>query len=128
MSHQAGIWIDHKKAVIVTIKNGQIGTSTLVSDVGPHAHYSGSQEGGGEKKYEERHARNLDRYYEEVIARLDEPDELLLFGPGEAKTELKGRIGRSKALADSAISVMNSDKLTEPQIIATVKEHYEAAR
>ena len=59
MSHQAGIWIDHKKAVIVTISAGHVSTKTLVSGVGPHTHYAGSQEGGGEKKYEERHTRTL---------------------------------------------------------------------
>ena len=51
MSHEVGIWIDHKKAVVVTISAGHVSTKTLMSDVGPHTRYSGSQEGGGEKKY-----------------------------------------------------------------------------
>ena len=36
MSHDVGVWIDHKKAVIVFISGGQITTKTLNSDVGPH--------------------------------------------------------------------------------------------
>ena len=128
MSHEVGIWIDHKKAVIVTISGGHVRAKTLVSDVGPHTHYAGSQEGGGEKKYEERHSQDLDRYYDDVISLLGEPDALLLFGPGEAKLQLKSRLGRSKVLSESVVAVESADKLTDPQIVAKVREHFESAR
>ena len=124
MSHEVGIWIDHKKAVVVTLSAGQVSTKTLMSDVGPHTRYSGSQEGGGEKKYEERHSQDLDRYYDDVISQLGEPDALLLFGPGEAKLQLKDRLGRSNVLSESIVAVESADQLTDPQIVAKVKEHY----
>ena len=108
MSHEVGIWIDHKKAVVVTISAGHVSTKTLMSDVGPHTRYSGSQEGGGEKKYEERHSQDLDRYYDDVISQLGEPDALLLFGPGEAKLQLKDRLGRSNVLQESIVAVENA--------------------
>jgi hypothetical protein len=121
-----GIWIDHKKAVIVSISAGHVTTKTLESDVGPHPHFSGSQEGGGEKKYEERHSHELDRFYDDVIRQCGEPDALLLFGPGEAKLQLKDRLGRSSA--ERNVAVESADKLTDPQIVAKVKEHYGIAR
>ena len=123
-----GVWIDHKKAVIVSITAGEVTTRTLTSDVGAHPHYSGSQEGGGEKRYEERHNQDLDRYYDDVIGQLGKPDALLLFGPGEAKLQLKERLGRSKELPESVVAVESTDKLTDPQIVAKVKEHYGIAR
>ena len=128
MSHDAGVWIDHKKAVIVSITAGEVTIRTLTSDVGAHPHYSGSREGGGEKKYEERHSHELDRYYDDVISQLGEPDALLLFGPGEAKLQLKDRLGRSNVLSDSVVAVESADKLTDPQIVAKVKEHFGIAR
>jgi len=128
MSHEVGIWVDHKKAVIVTISAGHASTKTVVSDVGPHTHYAGSQEGGGEKKYEERNTADLDRYYDDVISQLGEPSAVLLFGPGEAKLQLKHRLGRSNVLSDSIVAVESADKLTDPQIVAKVKEHYGIAR
>ena len=70
MSHDVGVWIDHKKAIIVSIAAGEVTTRTLTSDIGGHPHYSGSQEGGGEKKYEQRHTQDLDRYYDDVVVRL----------------------------------------------------------
>ena len=106
----------------------RITTRTLESDVGPYSNYSGSQEGGGEKKYEERHNQDLDRYYDDVIGQLGKPDAVLLFGPGEAKLQLKERLGRSKVSSETIVAVESTDKLTDPQIVAKVKEHYGIAR
>ena len=124
MSKDVGVWIDRKRAVIVSIAAGEVTTRTLTSDVGAHPRYSGSQEGGGEKRYEERHNQDLDRYYDDVIGQLGKPDALLLFGPGEAKLQLKARLGRSQGSSESIVAVESTDKLTDPQIVAKVKEHY----
>ena len=62
MNDKAGMWIDHKKAVIVSLSGGRVTTKTLESGVGAHPHFSGQQDGGGEKKCEERRGQNLDRY------------------------------------------------------------------
>jgi hypothetical protein len=133
MNHKVGIWIDHKKAVIVSALAGRVTTRTLKSQVGPHARYSsragyptadGPKDGGGEKKYEERFGQQLDRYYDEVISQLGQPEALLIFGPGEAKLQLKERLGRSKVLSERVVGIETTDKLTDPQIVAKVKEHY----
>jgi hypothetical protein len=128
MSYNVGVWIDHKKAVIVSIAEEQVTTTTLESDVGPHPHYSGSQEGGGEKKYEERHNLRLDQYYDKVISQIGQPNALLLFGPGEAKLQLKNRLDDSQTSSERIVAVESTDKLTDPQIVAKVKDHYGVAR
>jgi hypothetical protein len=123
MNHKVGIWIDHKKAVVVSASASGVTAKTLESEVGPHTRYSGPQDGGGEKKYEDRHGQHLDRYYDEVITQLGQPEAVLIFGPGEAKLQLKERLSRS-TLSDRIIGIETTDKLTDPQIIAKVKEHY----
>ena len=82
MSHDVGIWIDHKRAVIVHASAEGTTTETMESDVGAHPHFGGQQDGGGEKKYEERHGQDLDRYFDAVIDQLAGPDRLLILGPG----------------------------------------------
>jgi hypothetical protein len=119
-----GVWIDHKKAVIVSSSQGHITTKTLESDVAAHPHFSGQQDGGGEKKYEERHRRSLEQYYDEVVNHLGKPEALLIFGPGEAKLELKERLGRSGAPSRLIVEIEATDKLTDPQIVEKVKEHF----
>jgi hypothetical protein len=126
MSCNVGIWIDHKKAVIVSASGDRVTARTLESEVGPHARYSGRagyptsdgpQGGGGEKKYEGRYGRHLDRYYDEVIRQLGEPEALLIFGPGEAKLQLKARLSRSKALSERIVGLETTDKLSDPHTV-----------
>ena len=124
MNDKVGIWIDHKKAVIVSASADRVTAKTLESDVGPHPRYSDQQDGRGEKNYEERHGQHLDRYYDEVISQLGQPAALLIFGPGEAKLQLKERLIRSKPLAERIVGIETTDKLTDPQIVAKVKQHY----
>ena len=128
MSLMVGVWIDHKNAVIVSASEGHVTTQTLASDVGAHPHFGGQQDGGGEKKYEERHRQSLDRYYDEVIDHLGEPEALLIFGPGEAKLELKERLGRSRPPSQLVVEIESADQLTDPQIVAKVKDHYSETR
>ena len=68
MNHKVGIWLDHKKAVIVSASEDHVTAKTLESQIGPHARYSGGagyptpdgpQNGGGEKKYEGRYDQLL---------------------------------------------------------------------
>ena len=115
----------------------RVTTKTLESEVGPHARYSdhsgyptpdGPRGGGGEKAYEERYAQLLDRYYDEVVRLLARPEALLIFGPGEAKLQLKERISRCRGLCDRIVGIETTDTLTNPQIVAKVKEHYGIAR
>ena len=82
----------------------------------------------GRRSTEERHNQDLDRYYDDVISQLGEPDALLLFGPGEAKLQLKERLGRSRGPSERIVAVESTDKLTDPQIVAKVKEHYRIGR
>ena len=124
MSQKTGVWIDHRKAVIVSASGDGVATKTLASDVAGHPRYGGQQDGGGEQKYEARHGQNLDRYYDEVIGLLGQPEAILIFGPGEAKLELKARLGRSKSPSAPAVDVEAADQLTEPQIVAKVREHF----
>ena len=128
MDHTVGIWIDHERAVVVSVSAGRVTTKTLESDVGAHPRYSGQQDDGGEKKYEERHRQRLEQYYEEVISQLGQPEALLIFGPGEAKLELKERLSRSKTFSERTIDIETADTLTDPQIVARVKEHFRIDR
>jgi hypothetical protein len=124
MSQNVGIWIDHRKAVIVSTSGDEVTIRTLQSDVAGHPHYGGQQDGGGEQKYEARHGQQLDRYYDEVIGRLDHPEAVWIFGPGEAKLELKARLARAKSPSAPTVDVDAADQMTDPQIVAKVKEHF----
>jgi hypothetical protein len=134
MNDRVGIWIDHGKAVIVSASPDRVTINTLESKVGPHSRYSsragatmpegGPQDEGGEKGYEARYRQHLNQYYDEVISHLGQREALLILGPGEAKLQLKERLSHSKTLPKCIVEIETTDKLTDPQIVAKVKEHY----
>jgi hypothetical protein len=82
--------------------------------------WGGAQDGGGEKRYEARHGQELNRFFDEVIGQLDPLASLYLFGPGEAKQQLKNRLGRVPRFAHVPVRVESSDKLTESDIVSKV--------
>ncbi|MEQ1730645.1 MAG: hypothetical protein ABL982_19935 [Vicinamibacterales bacterium] len=124
-----GIWIDHRKAIIVSASAGLVTTKTVESEVEAHPRYSGFREAGrGEKQYEGRHAESLHHYYDAVIGQLGQPDAVLIFGPGEAKLELKERLRRASTASAQVVEVETADALTEPQVVARVKEHFHVGR
>ena len=72
---------------------------------------------------EREYSGHLANYYDEVISCLRPAEAILLFGPGEAKGELRKRIERNK-LDVRITSCETSDKMTERQISQKVRRHY----
>jgi hypothetical protein len=124
MATNIGIWIDHRKAVITTATADRIITKTIYSRLSQHPHYAGSQDGGGERKYEERFRQGLNRFFDAVAGHIGHPDALFIFGPGEAKHELKARLVHANAIPAEVVDLEAADDLTDPQIIAKVKVHF----
>ncbi|MBU0740977.1 hypothetical protein KKA85_12135 [bacterium] len=137
MERKVGLWVDHRKAVIVTITPDGSTSKTLESEVEPRFHYSGgsrssttygSQQAGAEKTRDERHTRQLATYYARVISEIGDAGSVFIMGPGEAKQELRKRLEASKDMAARIACVEPSDKLTDPQITARVKQFYNVPR
>ncbi len=95
MKRQAGLWIDHRKAVIVMVSDEGEETVEIDSNMEANVHAPGrsrSEESSSEDIRDRQHTNQLDRYYEEVVAVVRNADTLLIFGPGEAKGELRKRL------------------------------------
>ncbi len=72
---------------------------------------------------ERRFAGHLSDYYDEVIASIRDAESILIFGPGEAKGELKKRLRKDKL--DGRIAAMQTvDRMTDREIAARVREYF----
>ncbi len=121
---EAGVWIDHRKAVIAilagaTKEMGEV-TSNLAKDV---RHSGGAPEDRAEDQQGRRIAGHLNRYYDEVITRVRKAGSILILGPGEAKIELAARLG-NKGLRDRVVGIETADKMTGRQIAARVRRRF----
>jgi hypothetical protein len=66
---------------------------------------------------------HLDIYYDEVIASIADAESIMIFGPGEAKEELKKRLEKVN-LGKRIAAVTTADKMTDNQIVAMVKKRF----
>ncbi|MDR3665747.1 MAG: hypothetical protein P4L35_02780 [Ignavibacteriaceae bacterium] len=124
MKKEVGLWIDRRRAAIVTMKNGDLDMQQVVSDIDKQTRFSGGAEDFSEEDIEERRFENhLRKYYDEIISNIHDAESIYIFGPGEAKIELKKRID-GKSFIGKKIHVETEDKMTDRQITAKVKRHF----
>jgi stalled ribosome rescue protein Dom34 len=117
-----GLWIDHRKAVIVFLK-GQAEEIKQINSEAEKSHgHSGSSVRADDLLQNEA-TEHLNRYYDEVIAGLQNASAILIMGPGEAKGELKKRLEKNHQ-DGREIELETADKLTDRQIAAQAREYF----
>ena len=122
MKKAVGLWIDHRKAVIVSVTDKGEETSLIKSDMEKHVRYSGAtQEDSAEDQRDTRFTGHLNKYYDHVISSIRDAESILILGPGEAKVELQKRLER-EALSGRVVGIETVDKMTNRQIAARVRQ------
>lgn len=128
MKKKIGVWIDHRRAwiAIPTGKKGVKATTIQVeSDIDEHAHISKGLRsnitpGSMDRTSEDNHQRNIQthlaKYYDQVIANMCDAEAILIFGPGQAKIELKNRIKAERPTWNTP-DIEPADKMTSQEII-----------
>ena len=127
MKKGIGLWIDHRKAVIVIISDEGEEVKEITSNIEKHVRFSGgaSEGGQGEDVRDRQFINHLNSYYDTVIAVIRDGDSFQIFGPGEAKGELEKRL-EHEGLKEHILAIETVDKMTDRQIAAKVREHFQA--
>jgi len=133
MKATVGLWIDHRKAriVAVTDKGEEIGLIISKAekqlrrsgDSPLKGHYEPQQVPAADSR-QKTHTGHLNIYYDAVIASIRDAESILIFGPGEAKDELKKRLKKNK-LAGRIAGSETGDKMTDRQIAAKVRKYFQ---
>lgn len=121
MKSKVGIWIDHEKAVIVFVSRDAQEESQIDSEIKSHRQ-TGDNKRGDDVRLNIV-TEHLNKYYDEVIAVISEAELAYIFGPGEAKGELEKRLAHAK-FKGRVVGVEPADNMTDPQIVAKVRDHY----
>ncbi len=131
MKHQAGVWIDHRKALIVTVTADGQHTSLVVSNVEKHPERAtdavkGSYEAlqvSPDDRRQRALTKHLNTYYDMVIAAVRDARSIYVCGPGESKVELKKQLGK-QSLGARLAALESADKMTDRQFIARVRSYF----
>jgi hypothetical protein len=132
MGGKAGVWIDHRRSVIVALTDGGEHITHIASNVEKHLERGGDSPLKGayeplqvppDDRRQMALTGDLNTYYDLVITAIRNYDHVLLLGPGEAKGELHKRLVKSKLNA-RVDAVETADKMSDPQIAAKVRAHF----
>jgi hypothetical protein len=124
MKNNVGVWIDHRKAVIVSLADEVEKTRRITSHMEKHVRFSGgANEASAEDQRDRRFTGHLDKYYERVVSCIRDADSILILGPGEAKVELRTRL-ESEALGGRIAGIETVDKMTDRQLAAKVRQYF----
>jgi hypothetical protein len=124
MKKNIGLWIDHRKAVIVIVTEEGEELKKITSNMEKHVRFTngyGSEDGSSEDVRDRQFGNHLNNYYDEVIAVIRDADSIQIFGPGEAKGELEKRLEHD-GLKARILVVETVDKMTDRQISAKVRD------
>ncbi len=133
MTNNIGLWIDRKKAILVI--QGKQGEEIQKIESGverrginrgaSHARsrYSAEHQ-QGDDQLDKKFTEQLNKFYDRVISQLRGTEAVLIFGPGEAKSELEKRIVHEKVRVQ-IVGIETADKMTERQIATKVRKHFE---
>jgi hypothetical protein len=117
-----GLWIDHKKAVIVFVAGIATEIRLISSNIEKHHRQSGVSTPPDDVRQREL-TEHLNSFYDEVVACIRTAESILILGPGEAKGELRKRLEKDN-LSRRIVGLKTSDKMTEKQIVAVVRGHF----
>ena len=126
MKKNIGLWIDHRKAVIVIVTEEGEKLMKITSNMEKHIRFTngnGSEDGSSEDVRDRQFGNHLNSYYDEVIAVIRDADSIQIFGPGEAKGELEKRL-EHEGLKAQILAIETVDKMTDRQISVKVQERF----
>ena len=130
---QIGIWLDKKKAHLVTLESDREQFTTILSKVedfhpsgGFGLGYRGSpQDALPEDAYLEREKHQLKAFFKDIVSKIDDADAIAIFGPAQTGEQFKKELeAHYKALNAKVKGLKKTDSMTHNQTVEWVKAFF----
>jgi len=132
MKTQVGMWIDHREANIVFLSSAGEKTRQIKSNVEKQLRRSGDSPSNGSyetqmvpasDQRERGYMDHLANYYEEVFLSAHGADTVFIFGPGEAKGELRKQF-QKRHFSERIVGFESANQMTPRQVSEKVRNFY----
>lgn len=117
-----GIWMDHSKANIMEFTSDVKETKTLSSNFSSDYREKTLQR--SESEMHNKDQQKQETFYKNLSIIIKDYDEVLLFGPTEAKNELYNLLKENYQFNKIKIEVKNSDKMNYEEQHSFVDEYF----
>ena len=125
-TRQLGIWMDYSMAYLMELSNGTIVSNTVESK--PELQGDEQIVYKDESHMLNKIQRQLSAYYKKLSDVILDYEEVVLFGPTEAKNELLNLLLDNHLFDKIKIAIKPTDKMTEIQKNAFVKDYFNKPR
>ena len=116
-----GIWMDHSNAYLMELANDII-VQRVVSELANHETEFNFYK--GEKLIHKKEQHLQLSYYKKIGDIIKKYQDVVLFGPTDAKNELLNKIKTDHLFVGIKFEVKNSDKMTEDQMKTFVRDYF----
>ena len=116
-----GIWMDHSNAYLMELAN-EIIVQKVVSELTNHETEFNFYK--GEKLIHKKEQHLQLSYYKKIGDVIKKYQDVVIFGPTDAKNELFNQIKTDHLFEGIKIEVKNSDKMTEVQMQSFVRDYF----
>lgn len=121
-STKMGIWLDHTIAYLINISDSN--SETLTIKANNKHHEIKETQGLDESNTQNKEQDQLSDYFKRLTDIIQKFDEVVLFGPTDAKTELFNQLKKSNSISKTNIVVKQSERMTENQMKAFVRSYF----
>ncbi len=133
MKNQIGIWVDTKKAVIISLKENETSIKTLESAIEHRERFAGEKNQMGrfgeqsfeQEKHKDNKFKNQERLFlKEILSEIGGVDSIVLFGPAYVKNHLEKEIKSHRDISNKLVGVVTTDNMTKNQMSEWVNNYY----
>lgn len=118
-----GIWMDHLNADLIDLST-QKNSFTITSKFNYYEKEKALNK--SESLMHNKEQQIQESYYKEIGNEILKYDNVLLFGPTNAKNELHNFLNKDLHFKDIKIDIESTDKMTDNEKIAFVKNHFKS--
>jgi acetyl-CoA carboxylase beta subunit len=117
-----GIWMDHSNAYLMEYDNNKIMTTNILSEMN---HKENEERWDGHEKHiHSKEQSQQTSYYKKIGEKILSYQEVVIFGPTDARKELKNLIDKDHKFEGIKIEVLHSDKMTESQMHDFIRDYF----
>jgi hypothetical protein len=117
-----GIWMDHTIAYLIEFSGDSSETITIESEFSQEDKAKAFVK--SESLMHNKETQELSSYYKKIAEIIQNYNEILLFGPTNAKVELFDILRKDQKFGKIKLEIIKTDKMTENQKNAFVKEYF----
>lgn len=129
-----GIWVDHREAYFIWVdEKGEAELQHAAAEYPEARERTGRAMSGRTGVYggvaphasvREKQQREARRFYETIFRAIRGAQKVYIFGPGQAKRELRKRLGQHKGFTGEIVAVESAQKMTEATMTAEVRQFF----